>query len=116
MIENAIQTTSTWTALTLIGTTCVVLIYLVLVLTSVFKGDRQVKNVLKIGNEEIDIQTKEGKQFRFKFKHHKVFWICVGLAYAIGFLLAIWYILMIPILFYLTIKLLGKVKMRLKKA
>jgi hypothetical protein len=112
MMGNAVETSSKWAVLTLVLTTCAVLIYLILLLTSIFKGTRHVKSVLKIGAEEVMFETKQGKQFQLRY--HKVFWICVGAAYGLAILFIVWYFILIPAVIYLGGKLLGKVK--LKKA
>ncbi|MFC7443275.1 hypothetical protein [Laceyella putida] len=106
-MENAIQTSSQWAALILVGTTCVVLIYLVIVLASIFRGDRHVKSVLKIGSEEYVLEMKQGQQY--KFKHHKWFWIGVGAAYAVAVVMTVWYILMIVMVLIVGSKVLGKI-------
>jgi len=112
MMGNAVEASSHWAVLTLVLTTSAVLIYLILLLTSIFKGTRHIKSVLKIGTEEVLFKTKQGKEFRFK--HHKVFWICVGVAYALAIFFIVWYFILIFAVLYLGGKLLGK--MPLKKA
>jgi hypothetical protein len=110
MMTNAIETSSQWVALLFVGTTCVVLIYLVVMLASIFRGDRHVKSVLKIGMEEYVLETKQGQQY--KFKHHKWFWIGVGVAYAVAVVMTVWYILMILLALILGSKVLGKMNMK----
>ncbi|UWE05292.1 hypothetical protein [Laceyella sacchari] len=105
-----IETSLKWACLTLVGTTCAVLIYLVIVLASIIRGDRHVKSVLNIGSEEYVFESKQGKELRFK--HHKLFWLGVGAAYAVGVTLMFWYIILIPIVLALVGKVFGKVGFR----
>jgi hypothetical protein len=102
-----IETSLKWACLTLVGTTCAVLIYLVIVLASIIRGDRHVKSVMNIGSEEYVFESKQGKEFRFK--HHKLFWIGVGAAYAVGVTLMFWYIILIPIVLALAGKVFAKI-------
>jgi hypothetical protein len=106
MMTSAIDTSIKWACLTLVGTTCVVLVYLVIVLASIIRGDRHVKSVLKIGTEEYVLETKRGQQY--KFKHHKWFWLGVGAAYAAAVTLMFWYIILIPIVLALVGKAFAK--------
>ncbi|TCW35336.1 hypothetical protein EDC32_10848 [Laceyella sacchari] len=106
MMTSAIDTSIKWACLTLVGTTCVVLVYLVIVLASIIRGDRHMKSVLNIGSEEYVFESKQGKEFRFK--HHKLFWISVGAAYAAAVTLMFWYIILIPIVLALVGKAFAK--------
>jgi hypothetical protein len=109
-MASAIDMSLKWACLTLIGTTCVVLVYLVIVLASIIRGDRHVKSVLNIGAEEYVFESKQGKELRFK--HHKLFWLGVGAAYAAGIALMFWYIILIPIVIALVGKAFAKLGFR----
>lgn len=110
MMTSVVETTSSWSAIILVGTTCVVLIYLIMILTQIFTVDRYVKSVLEIKDEEVVFQTKEGG--KIKFKHHKFFFFAIAFAYGLAILLSFWPLLMIVLLLYLIPKIIGKVRMK----
>jgi hypothetical protein len=102
-----VERSSEISALILIFTTCAVLLYFIFLLTSIFNGDREVKTILKIGQEEVVIEGQSGKQF-LRFKFHKFFWIVVGISYMAAFLTMFWFIILVLVFIFFSGKLVVK--------
>jgi hypothetical protein len=90
-MHEAIQIGAQWSALLLLFTNCIVLIYLVLL------GSSFINSVL----------FKEKSKVKF---NHKLFWISIGSAYALTILLSFWSVIIALVLPIVALKVIQKVK------
>lgn len=94
-MHEAIQIGAQWSALLLLFTNCIVLIYLVLL------GSSLINSVL--------FKEKSKEKSKVKF-NHKLFWISIGSAYALTILLSFWSVIIVLVLPIVALKVIQKVK------